>query len=172
MTSAVVHHAAFRRERSVVAVIVGILLPVVRIFQRVRIGLISSEISRRRRRSFCRPRSRRRQPLHHRQSQHFALDRFKFRGIPLGIRRDAAQFVDFLFHTFDSVLGIRMVGKKLRRILPLALGFELLEKLPHGARVVAAVIEHLRAHHIRLRFGASRVTQQHASSGKRAQLAQ
>src|SRR5436190_736934 len=49
MTSAVVHHAAFRRERSVVAVIVGILLPVVRIFQRLRIGLISSEISRRRR---------------------------------------------------------------------------------------------------------------------------
>ena len=61
-----------------------------------------------------------------------------------------------------------MVGEKLRRILPFPLCFELLEELRHCPRIVAAIVKHLRAHHVRLRFGASRVAQQHAPGGKRA----
>ena len=172
VAAAVVHDATLRRKRSAASIVVRILLPIVRIFQRIRIPLIKLKFRRRQHRSFRGYGLSGHRLFHYRQGQHFAFNGFKFRGIALGGWRDSAQLVDFLVHAFQAVFGVRMVGEKLRRILPFRLGFELLEKLRHGTRVVAAVVEDLRAHDIRLRFRASRVTQQHSAGGKRTQLRQ
>ena len=70
------------------------------------------------------------------------------------------------------MLRVRVVGEKLRRILPLRFRFELFEKLRQGARVVARIIEDLSAHHVGLRFSRSRIAQEHTAGRETAQFRQ
>ena len=65
-----------------------------------------------------------------------------------------------------------MVGEKLRRILSLGLRFELFEKLRHGSGVVSRIVENLGAHDVGLRFGRSRIAQQHTARREIAQRRQ
>src|SRR5207302_3096517 len=136
MAAAIVQDPPFGSERNAGSVAVGILLPIVRILERVRTCLILGEVARWRRRSSGGARRSGRRLFHHRQGQHFALDSFEFSGVSLEVWLNSAKFFDFLINALDAMLRTRVVRKKFRRILALRLRLELLEKLRHGARVV------------------------------------
>src|SRR5260370_355729 len=142
---------------------VGILLPVVRVLERERTRLISSEVARRWSRSSCRGSRSGRPFLHHRQSQDFALDGFEFSGIPPGVLLDASELFNFFVNALDAAFWTRVVGEKLRRIFSFGLRFELFEKLRHRTRVVPRVVQNLSAHDVGLRFSRSRISQKYAA---------
>src|SRR5438477_12241958 len=96
MAAPIVQDSAFGSERNAWSVGVGILLPIVRILERVRTCLILGEVARWRRRSSGGARRSGRRLFHHRQGQHFALDSFEFSRVPLEVWVNARKFLDFL----------------------------------------------------------------------------
>src|SRR5260370_4480139 len=123
MAAAVIQDSAFRSKRNASAITVGILLPIVRILQRVRIPLILGKLAGWRSwgGGVCRSWS---WFFHHRQRQDLALDGFKFSGVAPGVRRRATESFNFFVHAFDAIFRIRVVGEELRRIFSLGLRLE------------------------------------------------
>src|SRR2546425_13272270 len=78
----------------------------------------------------------------------------------------------FPYTTLFRSLRIRVVGQKLRRVLPFRLRFELFKKLRHGTRVISRIVENLRAHHVGLGLRRSRIPKEYASGGECAKLRQ
>ena len=153
MTTAVIQDATFGSKRNATALGIGIFFPIVRVLERERMRLVSNEVAGWRGwRSGGRPGH---QLFHHGQSQDFALDSFEFSGISPGVRLGSTEFFNFFVDALDAALRTRVVGEKLRRILPFRLPFELLEKLGHGARIVPRVVQDLSAHDVGLRFSRS-----------------
>jgi hypothetical protein len=100
------------------------------------------------------------------KSEDFALDGFEFGRIPRAFLRRAADFANFYFHAFDTVIRIGVIGEKFGRGLGFVVGAEFFEEGGHGPWIVTGIVEDLRAHDIRLGFGTSRIFQEHAARGE------
>src|SRR6266478_6745953 len=165
MAAAVIQDSAFRSKRNATAITVGILLPIVRILERVRIPLILGKLAGWRSWGGGACRSWR-CFFHHRQRQDLALDSFKFSGVAPGVRRSAAESFNFFVHALDAMFRIWVVREKLGRILSLGLRLKFFEELRPGPRVVSRIVENLGSHDVGLRFRRSRIAQQHAPAVK------
>jgi len=78
------------------------------------------------------------------------FDFLKFLRVRNVIGWGPAEFVDLFIHSLGAIAGIRVVGKKLGRLLSFCLGVQLFKELSHRARVVAGVVEDLRAQDVGL----------------------
>src|SRR6266849_5390814 len=172
MAATVIQDSAFRSKRNAAAITVGILLPIIRILERVRIPLILGKLEGWRSWGSNGASGSGRWFFHHRQRQDLALDGFKFGGVAPGVRWSAAESFNFVIHAPNAVLRIGMVREKLRRILSLGLRLEFFEELRHGSRVVSLIVKNLCAHDVGLRFGRSRIAQEHAARREIAQRGQ
>src|SRR5260370_15273451 len=104
VAAAVIQDPAFRGKGNAASIAIGILLPIVRVLERVRTCLILREIAGWLR--WCRDSAGRSGswPFHHRQGQNLPLDGFKFGGVSPGVWLRATKHLDFLIHAFDAVL--------------------------------------------------------------------
>src|SRR5262245_21729979 len=66
----------------------------------------------------------------------------------------------------DAISRIRVIAEELHRI-PLALRLDLLKELDHRFRIVAAVMQDLSSHQVRLRFRIARILQQQRTRSER-----
>src|SRR5438876_9860705 len=112
MAAPIVQDSSLGSERNAGSVAVGILLPIVRILERVRTRLILGEVARWRRRSSGGARRSERRFFHCRQGQHLALDGFEFSGVSREVWLYAPKLLDFPIHALDAMLRIREVGKQ------------------------------------------------------------
>src|SRR6266478_3744016 len=171
MAAAVIQDSAFGSKRNATAITFGILLPIVRILERVRIPLILGKLAGWRSWGGCACRSWR-WFFHHWQRQDLALDGFKFGGVAPGVRRSAAEPFNFFIHALDAMFRIRVVGAKLRKIFSLGLRLEFFEELGLGPPIVSCIVKNLGSHDVGLRFRRARITQQHAARREIAQCRQ
>src|SRR5882757_4246972 len=148
MATAVIQDSAFRSKRNAAAIAVGILLPIIRILERVRIPLILGKLAGWRRWGSNNASRSWRWFFHHRQRQNFALDGFKFSGVALGVRRSATESFDFFVHALDAMFRVWVVGEKLRRTFSLGLRLEFFEELRHGPRIVSRIVKNLGSHDV------------------------
>src|SRR5260370_42061078 len=148
MATAVIQYSAFRSKRTPTAITVGILLPIVRILELVRIPLILGKLSGWQRRGSNGANRSWRWFFHDRQCQDLAFDSFKFGRVTPGVRRSATESFNFFVHALDAVFRIWVVREKLRGILSFGLRLKFFEELRHGPRVVSRIVKNLGAHDV------------------------
>src|ERR1700687_76367 len=81
----------------------------------------------------------------------------KFQRIASIILGQPAELINFFINALHPMVGVWMVGKKLWRVLSLALLLKFFKKLHHGPGIVTRIIENLRAHYVSLRLSSARI---------------
>src|SRR5258708_1248059 len=121
MAAAVTQDPPLRSKRNATAIPVGILLPIVRILERVRIPLILGKLAGWQRWGGNGARRSWSWFFHDRQCQDLALDGFKFGRVAPGVRLSTTESFNFFVHALDAVFRIWVVREKLRGILSFGL---------------------------------------------------